>query len=141
MAGSRDTAPQFWVRDIPAVFDASAFQLLFTLLTGWLDRQELDVLRYLLEENRVLRRQLRGRRLQLTDDERRRLAMHAYELGRRRLHFRQTVSEYVAHYHHERNHQGLGNTLIEGIVPNRRQGRIRRRSRLGGLLNYYERAA
>ena len=60
-------------------------------------------------------------------------------LGER--HFRQTVSEYVAHYHHERNHQGLGNTLIDGIVPTRRQGRIRRRSRLGGLLNYYERAA
>jgi putative transposase len=61
-------------------------------------------------------------------------------LGER--HFRQTVSEYVAHYHHERNHQGLGNTLIDGIAQNRRhQGRIRRRSRLGGLLNYYERAA
>jgi hypothetical protein len=51
------------------------------------------------------------------------------------------VSEYVAHYHHERNHQGLGNQLIEGIVPTRRQGQIRRRPRLGGLLNYYERAA
>jgi putative transposase len=60
-------------------------------------------------------------------------------LGER--HFRQTVSEYVAHYHHERNHQGLGNTLNDGIVPPRRQGRLRRRSRLGGLLNYYERAA
>jgi putative transposase len=60
-------------------------------------------------------------------------------LGER--HFRQTVSEYVAHYHHERNHQGLGNRLIDEIVPTRRQGRIRRRSRLGGLLNYYERAA
>jgi hypothetical protein len=31
--------------------------------------------------------------------------------------------------------------LIERIVPNRRQGRIRRHSRLSGLLNYYERAA
>jgi transposase InsO family protein len=56
-------------------------------------------------------------------------------------HFQHTVSEYVAHYHHERNHQGLGNTLIDGLVTARRQGRIRRRSRLGGLLNYYERAA
>src|SRR5688572_30721241 len=60
-------------------------------------------------------------------------------LGER--HFQQTVSEYVVHYHHERNHQGLSNKLIEGIVPTRRQGRIRRRARLGGLLNYYERAA
>jgi putative transposase len=67
------------------VIDTSAFQLLLTLLTGWLDRKERDVLRYLLEENRVLRRQLRGRRLQLTDDDRRRLAVRAYRLGRVRL--------------------------------------------------------
>jgi putative transposase len=353
------------------VFDLSAFQVLFTLLTSWLNRQERDVLRYLLEENRVLRRQLSGRRLRLTDDDRRRLAVRAYRLGRGRLreiatvvtpdtllrwhrqlvarkwtyarrcasrrgvlteirrltvrmaeenptwgytriqgalknvghrvgrstiarilkaagvptqperptswqtflrahwgviagadffttevwtwrglvtfytvfvidlasrrvsilgstphpdelfmrqvgrtltmaddgllrahrvlicdrdakwseavrrllsdsgirvvqtpwrapnanahaerfvrsieqdcldrviplgerHFQQTVSESVVHYHHERNHQGLSNKLIEGIVPTRRQGRIRRRARLGGLLNYYERAA
>ena len=266
------------------MIDASAFQLLLTLLTRWLDRQEREVLRYLLEENRVLRRQLRGRRLQLTDDDWRRLAVRVYPLGRGRLreiatvvtpdtllrwdrqliarewsyarrcpsrcgvlteirpidfasrrvyilgstphphelfirqvsrtlttaddglprahrvlicdrdakwsgevrrllsdggirvvqtrrrapnanahaerfvrsikhecldriiplgerHFQQTVSEYVVHYHQERNPQGLGNKLIEGIVPNRRQGRIRRRPRLGGLLNYYERAA
>jgi transposase InsO family protein len=60
-------------------------------------------------------------------------------LGER--HFQRTMSEYVVHYHHERNHQGLGNELIDSIVPDRGQGRIRRRPRLGGLLNYYERAA
>jgi transposase InsO family protein len=60
-------------------------------------------------------------------------------LGER--HFRHTVSEDVVHYHHERNHQALGNELIEGLVPDRRQGRICRRPRLGGLLNYYSRAA
>jgi transposase InsO family protein len=60
-------------------------------------------------------------------------------LGER--HFQQTVSEYVVHYHQERNHQGLGNKLIDGIVPTRSQRRIRRRQRLGGLLNYYVRAA
>jgi hypothetical protein len=57
---------------------------MLTLLTGWLDRHERDVVRYLLEENRVLRRQLRGR-LQLTDSDRRRLAVRAYLLGRKRL--------------------------------------------------------
>jgi len=51
------------------------------------------------------------------------------------------MSEYVVHYHHERNHQALGNELIEGLVPDRRQGRICRRPRLGGILNYYARAA
>ena len=56
-------------------------------------------------------------------------------------HFRRAVAEFVAHYHRERNHQGLGNALIEGPPVDRCRGRIRRRQRLGGLLNYYARAA
>jgi hypothetical protein len=40
---------------------------------------------YLVAENRLLRRQLRGQRLQLTDDDRRRLAARAYRLGRQAL--------------------------------------------------------
>jgi transposase InsO family protein len=59
-------------------------------------------------------------------------------LGER--HFRRAVLEYVAHYYLERNHQGLGNALIDGAEA-RRVGPIRRRPHLGGLLNYYERAA
>jgi transposase InsO family protein len=60
-------------------------------------------------------------------------------LGER--HFRRALTEFIAHYHRERNHQGLENRLIEGDAPRRRAGRIGRRQRLGGLLNYYERAA
>jgi hypothetical protein len=56
-------------------------------------------------------------------------------------HFRRAVAEFVAHYHRERNHQGLANELIEGPAADARIGRIRRRQRLGGLLNYYARAA
>ena len=57
-------------------------------------------------------------------------------------HFRRTIAEFVAHYHGERNHQGLENELIEGApVVEASVGRIRRRQRLGGLLNYYCRAA
>ena len=41
-------------------------------------------------------------------------------LGER--HFRRTISEFVEHYHRERNHQGLGNTLIDGIVPDSTSG-------------------
>jgi putative transposase len=67
------------------VIDVSALPLLLAVLIGWLHRQERDVLRYLLEENRVLRRQLQGRRLQLSENDRRRLAARAYRLGRRRL--------------------------------------------------------
>ena len=57
-------------------------------------------------------------------------------------HFRRAITEYVEHYHRERNHQGIDNELIAGApVGDRQRGRIRRRLRLGGLLNYYERAA
>jgi hypothetical protein len=40
---------------------------------------------HLVEENRVLRAQLRGRRLRLTDDQRRRLAVRGQRLGRAAL--------------------------------------------------------
>jgi putative transposase len=43
------------------------------------------VLAYLIEENRLLRRQLDGRRLRLTDDDRRRLAARAHRVGRQTL--------------------------------------------------------
>jgi putative transposase len=56
-------------------------------------------------------------------------------------HLRRAVREFVAHYHRERNHQGLGNELIEGVPLRGIDGRVRRRSRLGGLLNFYDRAA
>ena len=56
-------------------------------------------------------------------------------------HLRRTIAEYVEHYHRERNHQGIENTLIEGAPATGLVGRIRRRPRLGGVLNYYERAA
>ena len=55
-------------------------------------------------------------------------------------HVRRAVAEYAAHYHRERNHQGLGNRLIDGGRV-RRDGAICRRPRLGGVLNSYERAA
>ena len=56
-------------------------------------------------------------------------------------HLRRTTAEFIEHYHHERNHQGLGNELIDPVFPRRGTGCVRRRERLGGLLNYYCRAA
>jgi transposase InsO family protein len=57
-------------------------------------------------------------------------------------HLRTVVAEYVEHYHTERNHQGIGNELIESRVPANTDGVVRRRKRLGGLLSYYyDRAA
>jgi transposase InsO family protein len=56
-------------------------------------------------------------------------------------HLRRTLAEFVEHYHRERNHQGLGNELVDRVLPLRDVGGICRRQRLGGLLNYYYRAA
>jgi hypothetical protein len=67
------------------VIDMSAVQMWLAVLIGWLDRQEREALAYLIEENRVLRAQLGGRRLRLTDDDRRRLAVRAFRLGRQAL--------------------------------------------------------
>src|SRR2546426_1742832 len=50
---------------------------------------------------------------------------------------RNATLDFIAHYHTERNHQGLGNRLIvpiQSIAKN--TGTVRRRQRLGGMLNY-----
>ena len=57
-------------------------------------------------------------------------------------HLRTAVTEYVVHYHTERNHQGLGNELITPLPASANDtGPIVSRERLWGILNYYCRAA
>jgi len=55
----------------------------------------------------------------------------------------QAVSNFLEHYHQERNHQGKDNLLLFPVaVPEAgSRGAIRCRERLGGLLKYYSRAA
>jgi putative transposase len=55
---------------------------------------------------------------------------------------RRALSEYVDHYHEERNHQGKGNVLL--FPRNRdldRERRVQCGERLGGLLRYYQQEA
>src|SRR5262245_1530903 len=59
--------------------------VLIAIVAGWLQRHQQQVMAYLLEENRVLKAYLGGRRLRLTDTERRRLEALAHPLGRKRL--------------------------------------------------------
>ena len=55
---------------------------------------------------------------------------------------RRAVSEFVEHYHSERNHQGLQNEIPSPTLPgSNANGPIRRKQRLGGLLNHYYRLA
>jgi transposase InsO family protein len=60
-------------------------------------------------------------------------------------HLRHVIKEFVAHYHRERFHQGLGGQLIEALTSSANKkvpcGEVVCRSRLGGLLNFYYREA
>jgi putative transposase len=67
------------------VIDLSALQLLLMALTGWLDRREREAIAYLIEENRLLHRQVGSRRIRFTDLDRRRLAARAHRVGRATL--------------------------------------------------------
>ena len=52
---------------------------------------------------------------------------------------RRSLREYIQHYHGERNHQGLDNRLIIPMpARDRTSQQIRMRSRLGGMLRFYD---
>src|SRR5262252_1232995 len=55
---------------------------------------------------------------------------------------RRALSDYVEHFHAERNHQGKNNVLLFPLATDRqREGPLRCHERLGGLLRYYHREA
>src|SRR5690349_9431828 len=66
-----------------SVLDPFRFSVI--ALSGWINQQQLSVIDYLREENRVLREQMRDRRPNFNDDQRRRLAAKAKRLGRKIL--------------------------------------------------------
>ncbi len=50
-------------------------QMMLVAVAGWVNREQLAIIDYLKEENRVLRELHGKRRLRFTDDQRRRLAV------------------------------------------------------------------
>ncbi len=57
---------------------------------------------------------------------------------------RRVLSEYLVHFHRERNHQGKGNVLLFPAATqakNRVDGSVGCKEPLGGLLKYYHREA
>ncbi len=55
---------------------------------------------------------------------------------------RNAVTEFLSHYHSERNHQGLANRIIDpGEKVGMSTGDVACRERLGGMLRYYHRHA
>ena len=61
------------------------WQLLLVIVAGWVHRQQQEVIDYLRTENQVLKEKLGKRRILLSDDQRRRLAVKAKVLGRKLL--------------------------------------------------------
>ena len=61
------------------------WQVLLAVLAGWINRHQQAAIDYLREENRILHDHLGKRRLPLSDDQRRRLAVAGKALGRKAL--------------------------------------------------------
>ena len=66
-------------------FVLQPWQLLLLILAGWVNRQQQEVIDYLRTENQVLKEKLGKRRILLSDDQRRRLAVKGKVLGRKLL--------------------------------------------------------
>jgi hypothetical protein len=58
---------------MPRVLDPFRFVLI--AVAGWMNQHQLQIIDYLRQENRVLREQLRGRRVRFNDDQRRQLGV------------------------------------------------------------------
>jgi len=61
------------------------------MFAGWVNRDHLDLIDYLQEENRLLKERLGGQRIRFTDAERRHLARKAFALDRKALNELQTL--------------------------------------------------
>jgi len=57
-------------------------------------------------------------------------------------HLQRSIDDFIEYYHRERNHQGLAGEIIKSATAiGSTHGRVRRRQRIGGMLNYYYRDA
>ena len=66
-------------------FALQPWQLMLIILASWINRQQQEVIEYLRTENAVLKEKLGKKRILLTDDQRRRLAVKGKLLGRKQL--------------------------------------------------------
>jgi hypothetical protein len=104
-------------------------QVLLTALVRWIAGEQQEVIEYLKAENRVLKAQLRGRRVRLSDAERRRLAILGAQLGRPVL---TQVATLVTADTILRWHRDL--SVRKRTVPKRRPGRLRVHAEIRGLV-------
>lgn len=118
-----------------------AYHFIVAMGSAWVSREQAAVLEYLREENKVLLERLGGKRLRLSDAQRRRLARKGQLVGRRGLRelgcivTPQTILRWhrqllAAKYDGSKRQRGLGRPRA-GASPSRGSGR--NRSNLGNL--------
>jgi len=56
------------------------WQLFLVALAGWINRQQQNMIEYLITENQVLKEKLGKKRILLSDDQRRRLAVKGRDI-------------------------------------------------------------
>ena len=66
-------------------FVLQPWHLMVVFLASWINRQQQEVIEYLRTENQVLKEKIGKKRIQLNDDQRRRLAVKRKILGRKQL--------------------------------------------------------
>ncbi|MDA9859391.1 hypothetical protein N9D23_14840 [Rubripirellula sp.] len=66
-------------------FALQPWQLILIILAGWINRQQQEIIEYLCTENAILKEKIGKKRILLTDDQRRRLAVKGRVLGRKQL--------------------------------------------------------
>lgn len=86
------------------------WRLYFSLIAGWVNRQQQKLVEYLQTENQVLKEKLGKKRILLNDDQRCRLAVKGRILGRKRL--KEGVTFLCG-----RLHIVIGRNLLETSIP------------------------
>lgn len=71
--------------ETPMKFILQPWQLMLIILASWVNRQQQEVIEYLRTENSILKEKFGEKRILLTDDQRRRLAVKGKLLGRKQL--------------------------------------------------------
>jgi transposase InsO family protein len=108
-------------------FNLQPWKIYLVILAGWVNRQQQEVIQYLLTENQVLKEKLGKKRILLNDDQRRLLAVKGKILGRRALRELTTIvtPDTILRWHrqlvaqkwdHSQKRKSLGRPRIRQVI-------------------------
>jgi putative transposase len=108
-------------------FNLQPWKIYLVILAGWVNRQQQEVIQYLLTENQVLKEKLGKKRILLNDDQRRLLAVKGKALGRKTLRELTTIvtPDTILRWHrqlvaqkwdHSQKRKSLGRPRIRQVI-------------------------